>query len=96
MFKGALNRIYSQLINYAVYYYRDWKRDEANFAKKKTQYLENLKEQRARIFKDAGNEKFKMEEYEEAAKLYTEALDYAPPSLEYGNGEKKGHKWYEV
>ena len=73
--------------------YRDWKRDEANFSKTKVQYLASLKTERARIFKDAGNEKFKMGEYTEAASLYSEALDFAPPSLESGNGDKKGHRW---
>ena len=75
---------------------REWKRDEANFAKTRKHYTGNLRAERARIFKDAGNEKFKMGEYEEAAKLYTEALDYAPPSLESANGDKKGHKWYDI
>lgn len=72
---------------------REWKQEEMAFAKERVDFFARLDEERSQTLKDKGNTKFKLGLFNDAARLYTEALNCVPYSLEAGKAGKDGTRW---
>ena len=74
--------------------YREWKEEEVAFgSKQRIEFFSRLDEDQAQSLKDQGNKKFKQGLFDEAVKLYTEALNCVPYCLEVNNARKDGSRW---
>jgi len=55
-----------------------WAEEEVVFGKERFEFFSRMDEERAQNLKDKGNKKFKLGMFNEAARLYTEALNCLP------------------
>lgn len=73
---------------------KEWKEEEVAFGKERLEFFSRLNEDQAQILKDQGNKNFKLGLFDEAVKLYTEALNLVPYCLEVNNARKDGSRWW--
>lgn len=71
---------------------RAWTREEMAFGKERYEFFTRMNEENAQILKDKGNEKFKLGIYDEAARLYTEAINCVPQGTDASKAGKLG-RW---
>jgi len=55
-----------------------WAEEEVVFGKERFEFFSRMDEERAQNLKDKGNKKLKLGMFNEAARLYTEALNCLP------------------
>ncbi|XP_078373352.1 uncharacterized protein LOC144656965 [Oculina patagonica] len=73
---------------------KEWTQEEIAFGKERYDFFECRNEENAQILKDKGNQKFKLGLFEDAVRLYTEALNCMPHSLEASKAGKDGIRWW--
>ena len=71
---------------------RAWAKEEMAFGKERFEFFTRMDEENAQILKDKGNKKFKLGLFNEAVRLYTEALNCVPLGTEAGKAGKDG-RW---
>ena len=69
-----------------------WAEEEVAFGKEQIEFFSRMDEERAQNLKDKGNKKFKLGMFNEAARLYTEALNCLPQGTDVSKAGKDG-RW---
>jgi len=67
-----------------------WAEEEVAFGKERFEFFSRMDEERAQNLRDKGNKKFKLGMFNEAAQLYTEALNCIPQGTDVSKAGKDG------
>ena len=71
---------------------RMWAEEEVALGKERFEFFSRMDKERAQNLKDKGNKKFKLGMFNEAARLYTEALNCLPQGTDVSKAGKDG-RW---